>query len=301
MANDLSNYATKFTSKLDQAVVADSTTGVLSMNQDLVGEYQGAGKIEIASIALQGLGDYNRTTGFPKGDATLTWEEYALEFDRAREFSVDDVDDEERAALLSANLMAEFVRTKVVPEVDAVRFARIATNAGTSVAETLADGAAATKSVLTAEEALQDFGADLSQCVLFVSGKTKTQLRQAAPYQFGRGEDPATNFQTFDDMRVQVVPRDRFFTAIDMLDGVTKSEIADELAGGFKQATAGKAINYIAMAPEAVAAIQKHEQLRYFAPAVNQSADAHKWQYRLYHDLLVYLNKKNLIYVSYAA
>ena len=54
------------------------------------------------------------------------------------------------------------------------------------------------------------------------------------------------------------------------------------------------------MAPEAAAAISKHEKLRYFSPDVNQDDDAHKWQYRLYHDLIVYLKKKGLIYAHVA-
>ena len=29
---------------------------------------------------------------------------------------------------------------------------------------------------------------------------------------------------------------------------------------------------------------------------MNQEKDAHKWQYRLFHDLLVYEGKKSLIY-----
>ena len=41
-------------------------------------------------------------------------------------------------------------------------------------------------------------------------------------------------------------------------------------------------------------------KLRYFAPDVNQDDDAHKWQYRLFHDMWVYENKKNLIYGTHA-
>ena len=50
--------------------------------------------------------------------------------------------------------------------------------------------------------------------------------------------------------------------------------------------------------PSAAQAIQKHEKLRYFAPDVNQAKDAHKWQYRLHHDLVVFENRKELIYAS---
>ena len=50
------------------------------------------------------------------------------------------------------------------------------------------------------------------------------------------------------------------------------------------------------MAPEAAAAISKHEKLRYFSPDVNQDDEAHKWQYRLFHDIIMYYQKKGLIY-----
>ena len=88
------------------------------------------------------------------------------------------------------------------------------------------------------------------------------------------------------------MPSARFNTAIDLLDGTT----GGEEAGGFAKASAGKAINFMIVHPSACAAIQKHKKLRYFAPDTNQSKDAHKWQYRLFHDLLVYDNKKKLIY-----
>ena len=53
--------------------------------------------------------------------------------------------------------------------------------------------------------------------------------------------------------------------------------------------------------PAAAAAIQKHQTLRYFPPEVNQDADAHKWQYRVFHDLLTYDNKASLIYAHTVA
>ena len=65
--------------------------------------------------------------------------------------------------------------------------------------------------------------------------------------------------------------------------------------------TGAKAINFMIVHPSACAAIQKHKKLRYFAPDTNQGKDAHKWQYRLFHDLLVYENKKGLIYCHTAA
>lgn len=304
MPNNLGSVVDKFTTRLDQKVIAGTCTSDLNMNQDLLGEYQGNGKIEIATIALDGLGEYDRATGFPAGSATLIWNSYTLENDRGREFEVDEVDDEERALILSANLMNTFVDEMVIPEVDAVRFAKIAANAGNTVTEDLADAAAALKSVQTAEEAMQDLGKPLSECLIYHTAAVKTLLRNAAPYQFASGQDPNTNFTTFDEMKMVNVEKSRFYTAISLYDGKTDnsgSSGANEIPGGFVKAEGGVGINYIVMHPSAVAALQKTEKLRYFAPEVNQRKDAHLWQYRIYHDLLVFLQKKGLIYLSKAS
>ena len=77
--------------------------------------------------------------------------------------------------------------------------------------------------------------------------------------------------------------------------------LVDETPGGYKKASTAKNINFMVVDPRAAAAIAKHQKLRYFAPDTNQSDDAHLWQYRLFHDLLVYENKKGLIYTHTAA
>lgn len=235
--------------------------------------------------------------GFPAGSVTLDWETVKLNYERAREFEVDVMDDEERELVVSANLMAEFARAKVVPEVDAIRFSKLTEKAGVKKAETFADADAALDAVLLAEEALQDAGAQLSTCKLCLTSHMKTLLRKAQPWRIGQGEAPNGNFDTFDEMQLIVVPGNRFFTAIDLLDGKTTGEEA----GGYKQAAAGVPINFMAIHPSAAAVLNKHEKLRYFSPDVNQDKEAHKWQYRLFHDVFVYENKAGLIYSSYKA
>lgn len=340
MANSIGNAIDKVVTRLDKIIEQETTTAFLNMNQDLLGEYRGNGIIDIPTIVMDGLGDYDRALGFPQGDISLTFEPYQMKFDRGRQFDIDDVDDEERALIISSNLMAEFTRTKVIPEVDAIRYARLSENAGEKVAETLTSADAAVASLLTAEEYLQDHGKALSECTLCHSSKFKTLLRKAQKYEGSWGQDPKTNFATFDEMKLNPVSGDRFYTAIETLDGKT----AGEEVGGYRKAVAkyaktedtavvdgkdyytlsgstyikvaapatasigdyyekvsddGFAINYILVHPEAAAALQKHNKIRYFAPDENQKKDAHLFQYRLYHDLLVMLQKRGLIYVSY--
>ena len=293
----LGSYVTKFTNKLDKIIERETLTSDLNMNGDLLGDLNEAGEIKVAKIAMDGLADYNRSTGFVAGSVTTEWETLKLTHDRGREFEVDRLDDEERAAILSANLMSEFERTKVIPEVDAVRFSTLAANAGTTVAADFADPEDALDAVLAGEEAVEDLGADLSQCIFYCTSATKGLLRKAQNYRLGQGEDPNGTFSTFDEMKIVVVPSVRFQTVIDLKDGTTSGEEA----GGFAAGAAAKAMNFMIVHPSACAAIQKHLTLRYFAPEVNQSKDAHLWQYRLFHDLLVYENKKGLIYAHTAS
>lgn len=297
MANNLGGNVTKFTRNLDKIIEHESKTSFLNINSALIGDFVGVGEIKIAKLTMDGLADYDRANGFVPGGANLEWETRKLEFDRGREFSIDVMDDEEHETLVSANVMAEFDRTKVIPEMDAIRFARLAENAGTTVAEAYEDPAKALDAVLLMEECMQDNGKALSDVTLCLTGRMKTLLRKAQPWRIGQGEAPSGNFDTFDDMRLHVIPGNRFYTAIDLLDG----KATDEATGGYKKAADGAGINFMGLTSDAAEAIQKHQKLRYFAPDANQKADAHLWQFRVFHDLIVLDNKKQLIYCSHAA
>lgn len=295
----LGSYVTKFTDKLDKIIERETLTNDLNMNGDLLGDLTQAGEIKVAKIAMDGLANYSKTAGFVAGSVTTDWETMKLRYDRGREFEVDYLDDEERAAVLSVNLMSEFERTKVIPEVDAVRFATLAANAGKTVAADLSTADAAYKAVSAGEQALEDLGADLSKCVLYCTSAVKSLLRENVKqnYRLAQGEDPNGRFSTWDEMKIVTVPSARFQSKVTLLDGTTE----DQEAGGYEAASDAVALNFMIVNPSSCAAIQKHKKLRYFAPDVNQGKDAHLWQYRLFHDLLVYENKKGLIYCHTAA
>ena len=300
MPNSIGTVIDKYTTRLDRIIEQETKTADLNMNQDLLGEFDNNGSIEIPTLVMDDLADHFRGQGFVAGGATLTWKKYELEYERSREFTIDKLDDEERAMIVSANLMAEFARTKVVPEVDALRFAKLCASAGETVSAALSTADGALDAVLAAEECMQDNGAELSDCLFYHSAKVKSLLRKAQEYRLGQGEDPNGTFKTFDEMKMVGVPGARFYSAIELLDGKTPAGDdgqIDETPGGYKKAASGKSINFIVMHPEAAAAITRHQRLRYFSPDVNQKDEAHLWQYRLYHDLLVFFQKKGLIYV----
>ncbi|MBR3385866.1 MAG: hypothetical protein IKG69_11805 [Atopobiaceae bacterium] len=349
MANNLGGLVSKFTTRLDRVLEQGIKTGFLQINDEFLGDFVGVGEVKLPTVVVQGLGDYDRANGFAPGDATVTWTNYQLRYDRGREFSIDVMDDEEHLKLVSANTMAEFARTKVVPEVDAIRFAELSAGAGEVVsAGAITSGSDAVDAVLTMEEHFQGLGFELDGLVLNLTAGMNTLLRKAQPWRIEettlvQGSGPDTRITTFDGMRLNVVPYSRFYTGIELLDGKTSGEEA----GGYKKATdkyaatedtacvagktyytrsgsspnytytavqspadadiasyyekvqsAGKGLNFLVAAPGSATGITKHQTLRYFAPEVNQAKDAHLWQYRLFHDLLVYEQKKDLIYAN---
>ena len=292
----LGDYASKFTTQLDTIIERESLTSDLG-NGGLLGEFTDAGEVKVPDIVVEGLANYSRTDGFVSGSYTFGWQTYKLRYDRGREFSIDILDDEERAKIVSANVMSEFTRTKVIPEMDAVRFATMHEHAGVQKAETITTPEGAVKAVDAAENKMQDIGIDLSDVLLYCTSEFKSLLRAAQNYRMSQGENPNGRFTIYDDMKIVPVPSARFQTKIELLDGTTSSG----KAGGFKAASDAKPINFMLVDPSAALAIQKHQTLRYFAPAVNQKRDAHLWQYRVFHDLLVPKNKKDKIYASVLA
>lgn len=103
---------------------------------------------------------------------------------------------------------------------------------------------------------------------------------------------------------VTLVPQTRFYTAIDLYDGVTDnsgSEGANEKVGGYVKASAGKDINFMVIHKPALLQYTKHTVNKIITPEENQHADAYKFPYRAYGLADVYENKVAGIYLHHKA
>ncbi len=129
MTNNIQT-AKKYIPVLDKIYKLNSLTAVLDGNPELAREGANAGELLIAKLSMQGLADYNKNTGYVDGDVTLEWETVKAEYDRGRMFSVDNVENQDSADLAFGQLADEFIRTKVTPELDAMRFAKYAQTSG---------------------------------------------------------------------------------------------------------------------------------------------------------------------------
>lgn len=129
MANII-EYAKLFQKELDKQVTEGCTSGWMEDNASQV-IYNGGSEIKMPRMTMQGLGTYDRDEGYVGGAVTYSFETFALTQDRGRRFRIDAIDvDESGFGLAAATVASEFQRTKVIPEIDAYRYSKLATYAG---------------------------------------------------------------------------------------------------------------------------------------------------------------------------
>ena len=284
---------------LDEVYASSVLTADMNADSMAVRPTGRAGSFLVQKLAMGGLGNYSRTAGFPAGELTLTWEEKTYSADRARSFTLDSMDAQE-AQTDAIRVAAEFLRTKVVPEIDAYRFSKIASTSsiGTTTAANLTTAAGTLAAWDVAVAAMRNAHVMLDTVVAYVSVAQYNLLKNsAAVTRFATpGQNPSREFETFDGIKIVVVPSDIFYTAIDLEAGATASA-----AGSFSASSGAKAINFLLVDKKAVFADVKHAKPRLFTPEQNINADGFKLDYRVYHDAWVLDNKVNGIYLHKAA
>lgn len=297
MANSIA-LAQKYLPMLDEVYKASAKAAILDATKiDIVG----GNTVKVFKTSMDGLGDYSRNDGFVNGDVTGSWETMTLTKDRGRSFQIDRMDNEETLDMAFGTLAGEFIRTKVVPEVDAYTFAKMAGTTGVS-AGTAADISVGTSDVPTfieeAERQMNEDEVPVEGRILFISETAYAALKAKVDRTTLNGDGGIDRgIVTYDGMRIIRVPQTRFYTGITLKDGKTSGQEA----GGFEQATGAYAINFLIVHPSAVCKVVKHVLPRIFTPDENQKADAWKFDYRLYHDMFVYENKVKGIYLHRGA
>ena len=159
-----------YSTALDEVYKLASLTAVLDGPNELVKEGANANEILIPKMSIQGLANYNKQTGYVAGDVTLEYETKKCSYDRGRMFTIDAMDNIESAGIAFGRLSGEFLRTKVVPELDAYRLAAYASIPGvTTVAANLTDGKAALAALRVAKGKIENAEANVSTCYLFIN------------------------------------------------------------------------------------------------------------------------------------
>ena len=284
MANSIA-LRKQYSTLLDEVYKLSSLTSVLDGPNELIREGANANEILIPKMSMQGLADYNKQTGYVSGDVTLEYETKKCTYDRGRMFTVDAMDNIESAGIAFGRLSGEFLRTKVVPELDAWRLASYAQTSGiTTVSAALANGKEALAALRAARGKIENAEANLATCYLFIN-----------PTVYGMIEDLDTNasrkaIEGF--AGIIKVPEGRFYN---------KVTLAASGAGGFTKASGALSMNFLIIDKQAAIQYQKHTVSKIISPDANQDADAWKFGYRTVGIAEFVDNKKDGIYVHTVA
>ena len=285
MANNIA-LSKVYTNLLDEVYQQSSLTAVLESDATLSRQGANANEIVIPKLSMDGLGDYNRNSGYTNGDVDLTWETVQFNYERGRMFQVDDMDNEETQNIAFGRLAGEFIRTKVVPELDAFRFSKYASATGVGLATgTLATGVDVIAALRTATSAMDEAEVPMEDRHLFI---TPTLFGLVEDMDTTKSKELLSRFAS-----ITKVPQSRFYSAIELLDGKSNGEEK----GGYKKAELGVELNFEIIHKPATLQFTKHAVPKIISPEMNQDADAWKYGYRNYGLCDVYENKTAGIYV----
>lgn len=293
MPNNIT-LAQQFVPVLDEIYKLASLTSSLDGSPELAREGANAGELIIPMLEMQGLGDYSRNAGYAGGDVTLTNATVKCNYERGRMFTVDAMDDQETAGIAFGRLAGEFIRTKVVPELDAFRFAAYAGKEGISKAApaALTTGAAVIAALRAATNQMDEDEVPTEERRLFI---TPTLHGMVQDLDTTKSREVLSRFAA-----VTLVPQSRFYTKIDLRSGANTDGDATQAAGGYAKSADSLAINFMVLHPSALIQFQKHVAPKIIAPEQNQNADAYKFGYRCYGIADVYKNKLAGVYLHSA-
>lgn len=291
-----------FQTALDQQVVVEATSGWMEANAGQV-QYNGGDEIKVPMMSTDGLGDYDREKGYVDGSVNLSYQTLKLTQDRGRAFTLDAMDVNEANFIANAtSVMADFQRTRVIPEIDAYRYSKIGSEAITKSRATGGYTAAAS----TVLSALLDDIAKVQDAV----GEIPLVITMAAPVasmmaksteiskilditDFAQG-DVTTKVRSIDGYPIIRVPSARMLTSYTFYDGATSGQTA----GGFVPADDAKHINWIICPRTVPIGISKTDTMRIFDPQTYQKANAWRIDYRKFHDLFLMQNKWDTVWVN---
>lgn len=268
MSNNIALFK-QYLPLLDEVYQTSSLTSVLDGASALATQGANANELIIQKMSMDGLADYSRNGGYVAGSVNLTNETVKCNFDRGRMFSVDNMDNAETAGMAYGRLSAEFIRTKVVPELDAFRFATYAgiTGISTVAAAALTSGEAALAAIAAAYDKMTDDEVPESDRHLFITPALRGLIRDLDTT---KSKAIMSQFAS-----VVSVPQSRFYTAIEQKSGGSGEE-----AGGYAKAEGAANINFMIVHKPAVIQYQKHVAPKVVTPEMNQDADAWKFGYR---------------------
>lgn len=292
MAINSLETAKRYTDALDKAVIQQAVTGFFADNV-LKAKFAGAKTVIMPDISFIGLADYNRDSGFSLAGTTISNTSYTLSKDRGRKLQIDREDmDETGVASLAGEILKEYVRTQVVPEMDAYVISKLAKVASDKSHKTTYAAAKAVSQLATAINNVQSrIGYD-EELVAFCDSTFYAQLMNSTEFSrniivsdFAKG-GINTRVKFFNGVALIPVTDDRMREEYEFKAGTAATSSA-AATGGFAPKSNTGYTRALVIPKKGASLVKKTEVLRIFTPEQNIDADAYAFNYRLYYDVFV--------------
>lgn len=296
MAINSLETAKRYTDELDKAIVQKAVTGFFADNI-FRAKFAGAKTVIMPDISFVGLADYNRDSGFSLAGTTIGNTSYTLTKDRGRKLQIDREDmDETGVANLAGQVLGEYVRTQVVPEMDAYVLSKLAKVASNKSHKTTYAAAKAASQLVTAINNVQSRVGYDEELVAFCDPTFYAQLMNSTEFSrnivvsdFAKG-GLNTRVKFFNDVALIPVTEDRMREEYDFKAG-TEATSSAAATGGFAPKANTGYTRALVIPKKGASLVKKTETLRIFTPEQNIDADAYAFNYRLYYDVFVKKSK----------
>ena len=284
-------HANKYANELDKMIVQESKTGFLA-DSKFKAYFTGAKTVNMPQIDFDGLGDYSRKDGYSKGGTNFTYTAYELTKERSKQLIIDAQDaDEMGVSSIVGKMVGEYTRTKVNPEIDAYVLSTLFGVAAEKEQVYAYDAEAAVENMLDCiNKAEAASGYTNEKMVAFVDPVMYAALMTSDKLQHSitvsEFEQGAVNLKVKELNGCAIIPvaADRMKSAFTFTDS------------GFMASEDAADIKAIVMPKNAASLVKKVDKVDIFTPDMVQDMDAYKINFRLYYDVFVTENKKNLIY-----
>ena len=298
LPNSIATRIEQIRNGMDQIAVREALTNEMIAGEVLRKAFENAKTAKIPTMDVSAAGNYSPTDGYPRGVVEVTEAEYTLKYDRGISYSIDSLETIQSGQIASiAEAASNFMRYKMVPEIDATRISQAVAKTKTALAShVVTETAALTKAdILTKigdglDKIFDDRGIDTGMTI-FVNNNLKGILRNSTEITKVRSVDGSTraldlSTMSIDGNAIKYIPSSRMMSAYNY----TSPDGADGSGGGFAPSSTAQSINFLIVAPGCAEGVVVLQRAKYFTPDENQRADAHLFQFRICHDLIV---KKN--------
>lgn len=256
--------------------------------------WAGGNAVKVAIPDVLGISDYNRQAGYNTVGYNLTWQTMTLTKDRVIPIEIDEMDDEEskRQAVLGAMSDSAILATE---EIDQYVLGTIGANTEISISTStaaLTSGADVYNAIALGEASQINARGRLVDCVLYISATNYMKLKGAMPYRFIETKNADMIFETYDGMKVVIVP-DTFLSV-----GVQFNSTTGFIEAKVYNSTKHQYIDFMIVNKKAVVKPLKLYDNKFIDWKANQNSRANKIILNWYYDCFVLDRYQKAIYIK---